>query len=217
MSIPNYVKKYIDEEGMKRVEKTIAQVEENTSAELVSVVVKHSSTTGHVPVIILLLGLLIYFIFDLHLMEEKYLGFLHLTFVPYLLLLLIATFLLNQIDWVKRMLTPAWDQCDQVGKRALLEFYQSNIKKTKDATGILFFISILERKAIVLADKAISDQLPKETWTEIVNLITSGMKRKDLASGLEKALINSGNILKPLFPIKPGDVNELPNKLIIKE
>ena len=143
--------------------------------------------------------------------------FLHLTFVPYLLLLSIATFLLNQIDWVKRMLTPAWDQCDQVGKRALLEFYQSNIKKTKDATGILFFVSILERKAIVLADKAISDQLPKETWTEIVNLITSGMKRKDLASGLEKALINSGNILKPLFPIKPGDVNELPNKLIIKE
>ena len=217
MSIPNYVKKYIDEDGLKRVEKTIAQVEENTSAELVSVVVKHSSSTGHVPAIILLLGLLIYFIFDLRVMEEKYLGFLHLTFIPYLLLLIITTFLLNQLDWVKRMLTPAWDQCEQVKNRALLEFYQSNIKKTKDATGILFFISILERKAIVLADKAISDQLPKETWTEIVNLITSGMKRKDLASGLEKALINSGNILKPLFPIKPGDVNELPNKLIIKE
>ena len=217
MSIPKYVKKYIDEEGMKRVEKTIAQVEQNTSAELVSVVVKRSSTTGHVPAIILLLGLLIYFIFDLHLMEEKYLGFLHLKFVPYLLLLIVVTFLLNQLDWVKRILTPGWDQCEQVEKRALLEFYKSNIKKTKDATGILFFISILERKAIVLADQAISDQLPKETWTEIVNLITSGMKRKDLACGLEKALINSGNILKPLFPIKPGDVNELPNKLIIKE
>ena len=65
MIIPNYVKKYIDEDGLKRVEKTIAQVEENTSAELVSVVVKHSSSTGHVPAIILLLGLLIYFIFDL--------------------------------------------------------------------------------------------------------------------------------------------------------
>ncbi|OFZ25687.1 MAG: hypothetical protein A2381_00015 [Bdellovibrionales bacterium RIFOXYB1_FULL_37_110] len=217
MSIPKFVKKYIEEEGIKRVEETIARVEKHTSAELVAVVVKNSSTTGHVPAIILLLGLVLYFIFDVRLLEEKYLGFLQITFIPYLLLLLIATFLLNQLDWVKRMLTPAWDQGEQVEKRALLEFYQSNIKKTKDGTGILFFISVLERKAIVLADQIICDQLPADTWTAMVNLITSGMKQKDLASGLEKALINSGNILKPLFPVQLGDIDELPNKLIIKE
>jgi putative membrane protein len=150
-------------------------------------------------------------------MEEKYLSFFQITFVPYMIILVILTYVLNQIDAIKRLLTPISDQNEQVEKRAMLEFYQSNIKKTKDATGILFFISVLERKAIVLADQAISEQLPKDLWAKIVDLMVSGMKQNDLALGVEKALRSSGEILKPLFPVKPGDVNELSNTLQIKD
>lgn len=70
---------------------------------------------------------------------------------------------------------------------------------------------------MVLADKKIAEKLPRETWQGVCDLMIAGIKKKDLAGGLINALNKSGELLQPLFPIKPDDINELPNELIIKE
>lgn len=104
-----------------------------------------------------------------------------------------------------------------VHQRALIEFYQSKIQQTKDHTGILIFISLLEREVVVIADKGISDKLSQETWKEVVDLILLGMKEKKAAQGLIKGIQRCGIVLSQHFPIQPHDKNELPNKLIIKD
>lgn len=217
IDMDKYFKKYINEEGMKEVEEAIIEVEKTTSAELVPVVVKSSSTTNHVPGVLVLILSLLLFIFNIHKYQEVYFGIGNYAYIFYVLFVLLGAVILSQFNYIKRILTPGIDQLKQVEQRAIVEFYESNIKKTRDATGILFFVSLMEKRAVVLADEAISAQLPKETWDEVVGIMVSGVKQGNLSRGISKAILASGRLLTPLFPIKPDDTNELSNKLVLKD
>lgn len=104
-----------------------------------------------------------------------------------------------------------------VDVRAELEFYRHYQNRTQGHTAILLFVSMLEHRAVVLADKAIASKLPPETWDEVVRLMTSELKHKDLTSGMIKAVQKSAQILSQHFPAHPENKNELGNQLVIKE
>lgn len=99
--------------------------------------------------------------------------------------------------------------------RAELEFYRSRVHNTRKKTGILLFLSFYEHRAVVLADKGIADQLPATTWDEIVRLMTSSVKKKQLGQGLRQAIQRCGDILIQHFPQVDADENQLCNKLRI--
>lgn len=215
-NIPNWVNKYLNEQSLKKISDTVKEVEKSTSAELVPMVVKRSSTIGHIPLLLFfflwIIFLVVIFTFNLSLFIFSYWSlFLYLVFS------LIISITLSRMFFFQRILTSKQDQEDQVLMRAQLEFYQSNIKKTKSATGILLFLSLMERKAVVLADDTIAKKLPDEVWQEIIDIIIIGIKNKDMAQGICDALNKSKELLVPLFPIKSDDINELANNLIIKE
>ena len=121
------------------------------------------------------------------------------------------------MKWVQRNLVSRRDREDQVQMRAELEFYESNIKNTKSATGILLFVSLLERRAVVLADSAINEKVQKETWVDVCNTLVSGIRAGSIAKGFCDAINKSQAILTPHFPIQPDDTNELSNNIIIKD
>ena len=132
-------------------------------------------------------------------------------------LLAMISALFSRFNCVQRLLTSRLDQEDQVDMRAQLEFYESNINNTKGSTGILLFASLMERRAVVLADKAISDKVPKEAWREVCDLLVGGIKEGNMGLAFGEAIAKCGEILAPEFPIQPDDVNELKDQLIIKE
>lgn len=101
--------------------------------------------------------------------------------------------------------------------RAELEFYRHYQGKTEHRTAILIFVSLLEHRAVVLADKAIAQKLPPETWTQVVQLLTEEMKKKDLATGMIRAIEKCSQILTEHFPAQKENPNELSNSLVIKE
>ena len=118
---------------------------------------------------------------------------------------------------VQRLFVPLIDRISQVNHRAELEFFESNIKATKDSTGVLIFVSLLERRAVILADKAVSDKFPAETWNKIVNELLTKIHAGDIAGGFVTAIENCGKLLAEKFPIQAGDANELANDLLIKD
>ena len=97
---------------------------------------------------------------------------------------------------------------DSAAKRAFRQFHLS---ATKDATGIMIYVSIFERMVVVLADHAISKQHEQATWDKVRNHITSGLADGDGAKGFSNAVEECGTILAQHFPIQPDDTNELPN------
>ena len=214
-NIPQWAKKYFRQEDFLKVERAIEEVESKTSAEIVPMVVRQSITSGHV-LYILFFG--IYVLLNLVMNEipvfPEYQLYLDLT--PLVFSLLLSYFLQN-LPILQRALTPSKDIQDQVEQRALVEFYQSHFHKTEGATGILIFVSLVERKAFVLADKAINQIVTEDTWSEVIKLLTGEFKSGRMGNGFEKAIQKCGEIVTPHFPISPDDNNELKDHLIFRD
>lgn len=96
------------------------------------------------------------------------------------------------------------------------EFISAKIRKTKDATGILIFIIFNAKEFCILADKGINEKVEQSVWDEIANDISNSFKLKQYYSGIINGIEQTGKILAQHFPVKPGDVNELPDEVRIK-
>jgi putative membrane protein len=68
-----------------------------------------------------------------------------------------------------------------------------------------------------LGDEAISSRLKEETWVGVIDGLLKRMKAKQLKEGYVEAIAKVGDILAREFPIQPGDRNELPNTLVVKD
>jgi len=215
--VPDWAHRVLGDEGAERIEAAIAAAESHTSGEIVPILVRRSSTVGHVPLTSFTLLLLCVYLSDLP---------AHLSGLggPYGVWLGACWGLaaglalgLSRFDAIQRMLTPRIDQGRQVDLRAQVEFYELEMSQTQGRTGILLFVSLLEHRAVVLADHSIAEKLDAETWQELVDLMIQGVKRGDLAAGMSQAIQRCGELLTPHFPVADGDVNELRDHLVVKE
>ncbi len=104
---------------------------------------------------------------------------------------------------------------DNIRSLAEKEFYRLNMHQTRDKTGILLFFLLGERQFYILADAGINEKVDQSVWDEaskeIQKYFRNGYFSKGIISGIEKV----GKILSDHFPIKPDDVNELTNKVVL--
>jgi putative membrane protein len=105
---------------------------------------------------------------------------------------------------------------DVAHEQAFQEFYANGLHKTLGATGVLIFVSLLERRVIVVADEGIAAKVSAEAWKEIDELALAGIRRGSLAEGLERAVARAGEVLTAHCPWGEGDRNELPDRLIVR-
>jgi putative membrane protein len=78
-------------------------------------------------------------------------------------------------------------------------------------------VSLMEHRAVVLADKGISEKLDATIWQEVVDLMINGVKGGDLSGGMCAAIERCGELLTAEFPLAEDDANELHDHLIVKE
>ncbi len=218
MKIPNWLNSYLDNNDLNDIEEAVKKAELKTSGEIIPMIARSSSTVGHVPLLLALLLLTIFFSIDLFELQSEYLHFQEWVLVILNLVTLVFLMrLFSRLGFIQRWLTPRGDQVAQVEMRAMNEFYNHRIQDTKHSTGILIFISLLEHNAVVLGDTPISEKLPAEKWNEVVSCLIKGVKSKNLKQGYVDAIEMCGDLLSQHFPIHKNDVNELENRLIIKE
>jgi putative membrane protein len=217
MNIPSWLKAHLKLEEVAHITQAIGQAESTTSGEIVPMIVRRSSTIGHVPVILLTLLVAIFFVLDGPGWQAEAIGEHWLWYLADLVLLTAVTAGGARLPWIQRLLTTRGDQALQVDSRSVIEFYESNIHRTKDATGVLIFVSLMEHRAVVLADKAINDRVARDTWKEVCDQLIAGIKKKELGQAICQAVLTCGEIMTPEFPIQSDDENELRDHLIIKE
>jgi putative membrane protein len=99
--------------------------------------------------------------------------------------------------------------------RALRAFYEKGLYRTAQNTGVLFFISILERKVWVLADKGIYEKITQERLNDMAQAVSEGIRQGRAAEALATAIREAGELLREHFPIVDGDTNELPDAIMI--
>lgn len=217
MDIPKWARGYLRPERVQLVEDAIRAAEARTSGEIVPMIVRRSSTIGHVPVIIACLLLTLFIVADGPGWQYELIGEHWAWYLVDTVVLLLLSGQLARIPLLQRLLTTRDDQALQVDMRAQIEFYRSNIHSTSDATGVLLLVSLMEHRAVVLADTSIDAKVPDETWDKVVGLTTEGIKNGNVGLGLAAAIECCADILATEFPAAPNDVNELHDTLIIRE
>jgi putative membrane protein len=214
---PGWARRVLGADGAERIEAAIAEAESRTSGEIVPILVRRSSTVGHIFLVCFALLLLCMFLIDLPTILTEWGGAYWVWLGACWLLASGLAFGLQRFDIVQRLLTPRFDQMQQVDLRAQIEFYELGVSQTEDRTGILLFVSLMEHRAVVLADHSIAEKLDGEIWQELVELMIRGVKGGDLAAGMAEAIQRCGDLLSPHFPIAKDDTNELHDHLVIKE
>ena len=197
------------EDELHSISKSVSEAEKNTSGEIIPMVVL-SSSTAHQTVMFafLMIQLILVNLSEVLEIDDTYFS---LQFgITVILFLIFKRQLVKKLSFAKKYDQMIWD-------RAELEFYRGRMHETAKRTGILIFISMLERRVIVLADKSISDKHDQKTWDDLVHTIAQHMSKKKLALGLSEAIAQCGKILSKDFPAESNNPNEYADRLIIKK
>lgn len=216
--IPNWAEKLLDTKACDEIEAAVRRAEMTTAAEIVPMFV-HSSISLLVPRRILFVSLLVLIVIALDLLGTS-IDFYSTQGICLELGLGIAALLLSFVaplpGWLVKVLLPKHDLQHLVELRAELEFYRQGINGTDRNSGVLMFVSLTERRAVVLADKLIANKLPASTWDEVLSTLLHGLQMGQAAKGFVDAIDLSAKILSPHFPRMDDDKDELSNRLIIK-
>jgi len=102
----------------------------------------------------------------------------------------------------------------RVHQRAVAAFVEQEVFHTRARTGILIFLSLLERRVVVLADSGINARVDQEEWDAVVAEIVGGMRRGEPGAALASAIRRCGNLLAAHgFARAPDDRDELSDEL----
>ena len=215
--IPKWLHYKLDRAGFEKIKAAVGLAETRTRGEIVPMIVRKSITTGHVPVVLFLGTLLI--LWNLIPYASALAHGISVYAIESIAVVLAAviTWLLKDSSFWQRTLTSDSDEEASVFRRAQLEFFTSGIKATEGRTGVLILVSLVEHRAVILADEAIASKLPETTWQEVIKDMLFKIKDGDLAGGISDAIDKVGRLLQKDFPIQAGDKNELSNKLVIRE
>ena len=101
-------------------------------------------------------------------------------------------------------------------EQALQEFYRHGLHRTQAATGVLLFVSLFERRAIVLADEGIDKKVGPGFWLETDKAVLEGIRAGSLKNGLIAGIDRVGEQLSAQFPWGEGDRDEIPNRVVVR-
>ena len=103
----------------------------------------------------------------------------------------------------------------KVQLRAEQAFAQHSLSRTRQRTGVLLMVSLLERHVYVLPDSGIGPGITPAQWNDVVEAVITKLRKNDIAGGFCAGIERCGVILARACPAEPGDnPNELSNRLL---
>lgn len=202
----------------------VAKAEKNTSGEIAVVVAKQScdyaiyELTFAVIIGLLFMVLsLIYFskiddIIMSRFWSESKIITTSIIGLGTFLVITIFYFLAN-LPMIDRLIIPKSAKEEKVKEKAQLSFMEYGVSKTRDRTGVLIFISNLERKVLIMADTGIAEVYSNQSWQKQVDRIINGIKGNNFGAELVEVITEIGEVLTKNFPVKEDDTNELANQV----
>lgn len=103
---------------------------------------------------------------------------------------------------------------ETVRERAVRAFYEKGLYRTQKNTGVLFFVSVLERKVWVLADRGIHEKIGQDTLNTFARTVSRGIREGRAGNALCDAIHDAGVLLEKHFPKTPEDTDELSDEIM---
>ena len=206
--------KFFTAEEKERLKAITQEVESRTIGEIVVMVVDRSD--HYIDAEVLggaLLGSLLSLILTLLFFHSSIWSYVPLSF----LFFFPCRFLFQKVDGLKKLFIGVRRKEEAVRLRAERAFFERGLYKTKRNTGVLFFLSLLERKVWILADKGIYEKMEQETLNRFANEVSRGIREGRACDALSNAIQEIGVVLSRHFPITSDDTDELPDEVMTEE
>jgi putative membrane protein len=199
---------FFTEKEKEQIKVTTIGVEARTIGEIATVLIDQSSEYKEAEVIGgvfvgSLISLIVTALF-FHASVWAFIPFAFLLFFP-------ARLLFQRLPVLKATCISKKRKGKAVRERAIRTFYERGLYKTKKHTGVLFFLSLLERKVWVLADKGIHGKVQQQTLNKFARMVSKGIQEGRTTDALCEAITGMGELLWEYYPITDADTDELPN------
>ena len=120
---------------------------------------------------------------------------------------------LGQLAPLKRLLVDDEVVERRVRVAAEAAFVRGEVFATRERTGILVFLALLERRVVVLGDSGINAHVAPEEWQAIADDIVAGVRRSRPAAALAAGIEACGQLLAERgVPPDEEEANELPDR-----
>ncbi len=196
-----------DDAASESLSECVREIERSTDVELVLMVCARSGVYRHAD-----------YLFAAIL---AFLGLLFLLFSPFefhhywvaldvALLFLLGVFLSSRSASLRRLLTTERFREEAVRTRAGAMFYEAGIANTSAEMGLLVFLSLLERRLELIADRGVLKGVPSLEWNEIMYQLHE-IGRDPNPETLQAGLRKLGILLAQHLPATGENPNELPD------
>jgi putative membrane protein len=102
----------------------------------------------------------------------------------------------------------------RVHQRAAAAFLAEEVFRTRERTGILLFVSLFERRVVVLGDSGINRQVEASHWDSVITPVVSGIRDGRPGAALAAGIRQCGELLARFgVAVRPDDSNELSDEL----
>ena len=203
-------REFLGDAATTALQGAISGIEARSSAELVVSVRSRSAAYLHADILVgalAALGALAFLLFS------PWPFALHWFLIDPIIVGGLVALAASRLPPIRRALTPRAVRESRVRAAAGSLFLERGVHHTRGRTGILLYISLLERRALLIADAAVEREVPRREWraatAAIERVVTSGGDGVEVA----RALAPLGDLLALHLPRATGDINELADEV----
>lgn len=201
---------FLNDDSKRALGEAVRAVEAGSSAELVVAVRARSGSYLHADLIAGILACLAALAFLLYSRWEF--GLIWFVVDPVLAGLL-GGLTASRSALVRRSLTPRRTRRRQVETAARATFLERRVHGTTGRTGILLYVSVLEREAAVVVDVGVEPLAASESWKRAVAGIEEAVRSGEDGIAVAERVKGLAELVAPALVRQAGDVDELANEV----
>jgi len=111
------------------------------------------------------------------------------------------------VPGLRLRLLPRGGIAHAVDRAAVGAFWKFRVRRTRGGTGILLYVSLLERRVVVVGDDALASRIDQPDWNRVRDAMTRHLAAGEPKRALLEGIALSGELLAELLP------GEGPNQL----
>ena len=196
-----------DQSACDQLAQAVREIEAQTDAEIVIVVRARSATYRHADY---LCGAILAFLGLLFLLFSPFEFQHYWVAIDVVILFALGAYVSSHSNALRRLLTTREYRAEAVRAGAAAMFYEAGIANTDAEMGVLIYLSLLERRLELIADRGVLKAVPPLEWNErVYELHRAGrVPRQDT---LTQRIQELGVLLAEHLPPTGENPNELPD------